>query len=106
MKFDPSRPLQSMAEEYTEQFVNRGFDYRIKLKLDFINRYQCDGFVLFSNRSCKPNSFGLYDKRKIIEEKTGLPGVVLEADMSDLRFFSEGQVQTRLEAFFERLGQK
>ncbi len=102
-KFDVSRPMESLAEVYTEQFVNRGFEYRIKLKMDFMKRYKCDGFVLFSNRSCKPNSFGLYDKRQVITERTGKPGVVFEADMSDQRFFSEGQIQIRLEAFFERL---
>lgn len=51
-----------------------------------------------------PNSFGLYDKSKILTEKTGLPGVVFEGDMSDLRFFSEGQVQALMENFFQRLG--
>lgn len=102
-KFDVNRPMESLAEVYTEQFVNRGFEYRIKLKMDFMERYNCDGFVLFSNRSCKPNSFGLYDKRQVITERTGKPGVVFEADMSDQRFFSPGQIQTRLEAFFEGL---
>ena len=40
----------------------------------------------------------------MITEMTGLPGVIFEGDMSDLRFFSEGQVETLLETFFERLG--
>ncbi|WP_034143314.1 2-hydroxyacyl-CoA dehydratase subunit D [Desulfosporosinus sp. BICA1-9] len=106
MKFDLAHPLQTLAEVYSESFVNRGFDYRVKLKLDFIKHYNCDGFVLFSNRSCKPNSFGLYDKRKQITELTGLPGMVFEADMSDTRFLQEGQVQSLLQAFFERLGNK
>lgn len=106
MKFDTSRPLETLAEQYTEAFVNRGFDYRVKLKLDFIKHYDCDGFVLFSNRSCKPNSFGLYDKRNRITELTGLPGVVFEADMSDTRFFQEGQIQELLQNFFERLRDK
>lgn len=102
--FDLDRPLESLAENYTQQFVNRGFDYRIQLKINFMEKYRVDGFVLFSNRSCKPNAFGLYDKRKIISQKTRLPGVVFEADMADLRYFSEAQVRTRLEAFFEQLG--
>jgi benzoyl-CoA reductase/2-hydroxyglutaryl-CoA dehydratase subunit BcrC/BadD/HgdB len=68
-----------------------------------MKKYNCDGFVLFSNRSCKPNAFGLYDKRNIISKLTGLPGAVFEADMSDLRFFSESQVRAELEPFFEQL---
>lgn len=101
--FDTSRPLESLAENYTEAFVNRGFDQRVQMKIDFINRYRMDGFVLFSNRSCKPNSFGLYDKRNVISKRTGLPGVVIEGDMSDLRFFSEEHVKGRLDVFFEQL---
>ncbi len=106
MDFDPDRPLETLAEQYPRQFVNRGFDYRIKLKMDFIKHYNCDGFVLFSNRSCKPNAFGLYDKKKVLTELTGLPGVVFEGDMSDLRFFSEEQVQALLENFFQLLAEK
>lgn len=102
--FDLSRPLESLAENYTEQFVNRGFYYRIKLKIDFMKKYDVDGFVFFSNRSCKPSSFGLYDKRKIITQQTGLPGIVFEADMSDQRFFAEEQIRAQMETFFEQLG--
>jgi benzoyl-CoA reductase/2-hydroxyglutaryl-CoA dehydratase subunit BcrC/BadD/HgdB len=102
--FDLERPIESLAEQYTEEFVNRYFDYRLQLKMNFFKKYNVDGFVLFSNRSCKPNAFGLYDKRSILSEKTGLPGVVFEADMSDLRFFSESQILAKLEPFFEQLG--
>jgi benzoyl-CoA reductase/2-hydroxyglutaryl-CoA dehydratase subunit BcrC/BadD/HgdB len=102
--FDLNRPIDSLAEQYTEEFVNRYFDYRLQLKMNFFKKYNVDGFVLFSNRSCKPNAFGLYDKRSILSEKTGLPGVVFEADMSDLRFFSESQILAKLEPFFEQLG--
>jgi benzoyl-CoA reductase/2-hydroxyglutaryl-CoA dehydratase subunit BcrC/BadD/HgdB len=101
--FDLDRPLESLAENYTEEFVNRVFDYRIQRKIKLMERYNVDGFMLFSNRSCKPNAFGLYDKKNIISSITGLPGVVFEADMSDLRFFSEAQVLARLESFFEQL---
>jgi benzoyl-CoA reductase/2-hydroxyglutaryl-CoA dehydratase subunit BcrC/BadD/HgdB len=101
--FDLNRPLESLAESYTHEFVNRCFDHRVGRKMNFMKKYGIDGFVLFSNRSCKPNALGLYDKRKQISEKTGLPGVVFEADMSDLRFFSEAQVLAKLEPFFEQL---
>ena len=104
--YDISRPLESLAEQYTEEFVNRGFEHRIQLKMNLMKKYDMDGFVLFSNRSCKSNSFGLYDKKKIIAEGTGLPGIVFEADMSDLRFFSDEQIKNRLETFFEQLKEK
>jgi len=102
-RFDLERPLESMAETYTEQFVNRGFDYRVKLKIDMMKKYKVDGFVLFSNRSCKPTSIGVYDKRRIITEQTGLPGIVFEADMADQRYFAEEQIREKFKLFFEQL---
>ncbi len=101
--FDRTRPLESLAEQYTREFVNRFFNYRIELKLKLMRKYNVDGFVLFSNRSCKPTAIGLYDKRNIINNLTGIPGVVFEADMSDLRFFSEEQILAKLDPFFEQL---
>jgi benzoyl-CoA reductase/2-hydroxyglutaryl-CoA dehydratase subunit BcrC/BadD/HgdB len=104
--FDISRPLESLAENYTRSFVNCTFNQRINLKVDFMKKYNVDGFVLFSNRSCKPNAFGLYDKRNEISKITGLPGIVFEADMSDLRFFSEEQIRSKIETFMEQLKDK
>ena len=38
-----------------------------------------------------------------IMERLGLPSVVIEADITDSRAYSEEQARTRLEAFFEAL---
>jgi len=102
-QFDLDQPLESLAENYTEEFVNRVFDYRAQRMLKLMRQYDVSGFILFSNRSCKPNAFGLYDTKNFLSNKTGLPGVVFEADMSDLRFFSEAQVLAKLEPFFEQI---
>lgn len=105
-QFDLNRPLESLAENYSEGFSNRGFEDRIQLKINFMKKYQVDGFALFSNRSCKPTAFGLYDKRNIISERTGLPGIVFEGDMSDLRYFSDEQVRNKFKIFFEQFTKK
>ncbi|MDP2838843.1 MAG: 2-hydroxyacyl-CoA dehydratase family protein, partial [Syntrophales bacterium] len=62
-----------------------------------------DGIVMHSNRSCKPYSFGQYDIQRIIREQKGIPTVMIEADMVDERIFSEGQIETRIDAFIEVL---
>lgn len=102
-QFDLSRPLESLAENYVQEFVNQSFEQRLELKLALMRRFRVDGFILFSNRSCKPCSFGLYDKRRILMERAGIPGLILEADMADLRFFNEQEVAQRLEAFLAQL---
>ncbi len=58
---------------------------------------------MFLNRSCKAVSFGEHELREILTEKTGIPALLFESDMGDPRFYSEVQVKTRLEAYFETL---
>ena len=55
------------------------------------------------SRTCKALSTGLYDIVEGVEKRTGAPSVVFETDMCDPRLYSEAQVDTRLEAFFEIL---
>jgi benzoyl-CoA reductase/2-hydroxyglutaryl-CoA dehydratase subunit BcrC/BadD/HgdB len=56
---------------------------------------------MHSNRSCKPYSFGQLDIQRIVREERGLPSLMIEADMVDERFFSESQIETRIDAFME-----
>jgi len=40
---------------------------------------------------------------RLLSERLGINAVVIEADMTDSRAYSEEQARTRLEAFFEAL---
>jgi benzoyl-CoA reductase/2-hydroxyglutaryl-CoA dehydratase subunit BcrC/BadD/HgdB len=71
--------------------------------LGLMKRFSVDGLIIHSNRSCKPYSLGQFDIQRIILNKTGIPGLVLEADMTDSRVYSDAQVKTRIEAFMETL---
>ncbi|VEN73965.1 2-hydroxyglutaryl-CoA dehydratase [Candidatus Desulfarcum epimagneticum] len=95
--------LGSMAEAYSRVYLNIGTDQMAEKVIEMIDKYDIDGLVAHSNRSCKPYSFGQYDILNIIKEKRGTPGMVIEADMTDDRSFSESQVETRIEAFMEML---
>jgi benzoyl-CoA reductase/2-hydroxyglutaryl-CoA dehydratase subunit BcrC/BadD/HgdB len=75
----------------------------IERVLSLIRRFSIDGVIIHSNRSCKPYSLGQYDIQRLIYEKTGVPSLVLEADMTDARVYSDAQAQTRVEAFIETL---
>jgi len=43
---------------------------------------------------------------KIVREKAGIPVLMIEADMTDPRSFSQSQVETRIDAFMEIIKQK
>ena len=98
---DESRFLDSMAETYTRIYLNIGVDEMARMVIDMIDKYQVDGFVLHSNRSCKPYSFGQLDIQRIVERERGIPCLMIEADMTDERSFSESQISTRIDAFME-----
>ncbi len=96
---DKSDILRSLAETYTMIYLNIGIEKMAEAINRLVNTYDVQGVVIHSNRSCKPYSFGQYELQKLIE----VPSVVIEADMTDSRAFSEAQIETRLEAFLEML---
>jgi bcr-type benzoyl-CoA reductase subunit B len=101
---DPNDFLTSMAEGYTRIYLNIGVDAMAAEVLAMIDKYQADGLVMHSNRSCKPYSLGQYDIARIVSRQRGLPTLIIEADMVDERCFAESQIATRIEAFMETLG--
>ena len=103
---DDSDFLGSMAEGYSRIYLNIGTDQMAAMVLDMVDKYQADGLVMHSNRSCKPYSLGQYDIARIVQEKRGLPTLIIEANMTDARSFSESQIDTRIDAFMEFLKER
>jgi benzoyl-CoA reductase/2-hydroxyglutaryl-CoA dehydratase subunit BcrC/BadD/HgdB len=98
--------LGSMAECHTRIYLNIGVDEMARQVMEMVDKYDVDGIVMHSNRSCKPYSLGQYDIQRIVQAKKGIPTVMIEADMVDERSFSEGQIETRIEAFIEVLKER
>lgn len=95
--------LNTAAEAYSRIYLNIGIDHMAAEILSMVDKYNVSGIVMHSNRSCKPYSFGQYDIQKIIKEKRGVPSLIIEADMVDERYFTESQIETRIEAFMESI---
>jgi benzoyl-CoA reductase/2-hydroxyglutaryl-CoA dehydratase subunit BcrC/BadD/HgdB len=93
----------AIASSYLNVYINLGFEERIKYLGQLIKQFSLSGFIMHSNRSCKPYSVGMYCLQKALSESTGKPGVVIEADQNDPRVYSDAQVETRLEAFIESM---
>ncbi len=100
---DQSDFLGFMGETYARIFLNSGTDIMAENIMRMVEKYEADGVVFHSNRSCKPYSFGQYDIQRIIQKKMGIPTLMIEADMVDERSFSESQIETRIDAFIEML---
>ena len=103
---DENNFLETMAECYTRIYLNIGVDEMAQTVMAMVDKYEVDGIVMHSNRSCKPYSLGQYDIQRIVEKQKGIPSLMLEADMTDERKFSESQIETRIDAFMEILQEK
>lgn len=95
--------LDSMSWAYNQVYINVSVDLMFDTMRRLVRKYDVDGVVMHSNRSCKPYSLGQYDMQKMVAGELGLPTLILEADMVDERSFSESQIETRIEAFMETL---
>ena len=103
MKIEGDDPLEAIARVYTEVFLNQSVHFRADRMTEMIRDFQCDGFVMHSNRSCKPYSLGQYDIKRLVTARTGVPGLLVEADHCDVRAYAEEPIRSRVQAFMETL---
>lgn len=103
VEIEPGEPLESLARTYLAIFLNRSLAYRAQRMARMIRDWECDGFVMHSNRSCKPFSLGQPAARRLVAEATGVPGLLFEADMCDTRAYAEEPIASRVQAFLETL---
>ncbi|MDY7040981.1 MAG: 2-hydroxyacyl-CoA dehydratase family protein, partial [Chloroflexota bacterium] len=89
LSVDLDDPIEGLARTYASVFINQSIQARAEVMTDMVRRFQVDGMVFHSNRSCKPYSLGQYELRRIVGERTGVPGLILEADMCDSRVYAE-----------------
>lgn len=101
--FDPDDPLRSMAYAYTRIFINRGENAKLEMLIEMCDGFQIDGMIFHDSKTCFNNANSRFGLPERIHKRTGLPTLSIDGDLNDLRFFSDGQTQTRLETFFEQL---
>lgn len=101
--FDENEPFESSALAYTKIFINRSEFAKIKMLKEWISEYKVDGVIFHDAKTCFNNSNTRFGMPQRFKEQTGLPVLVVEGDLCDLRFFSEGQSISKIETFVEQL---
>ncbi len=104
--FDSSDPFKSMARAYTELFIVRADEAKEKYLKRMIDFFKIDGMIYHNSKTCHNNTNSLYAMPQRLEETTGVPSVVIDGDINDLRCLSDEQFKTNIEAFIEQLGWK
>jgi len=103
---NPAKPFESLAFKMLYNPVNMPEAWLEKWVVKIIKDFNIDGMVLLSSRSCKATSIGNITVQRSLREKYGIPSVVLEADHTDDRAYSDAQAKAKLDIFMEILGAK
>jgi benzoyl-CoA reductase/2-hydroxyglutaryl-CoA dehydratase subunit BcrC/BadD/HgdB len=101
--FDENDPWNSSARAYTEIFINRSDKAKEKILAKWFKEYNIDGIVFHDTKTCFNNSNAKFGMPQRLQKKTGVPSLIIEGDLCDLRFFSEGQSITKIETFLEQI---
>ena len=102
---DPEDPFTSMAKAYTRLFIVRSDDAKEKYMKEMFDFFKVDGVVYHNARTCPNNSNSSYGMPQRLTEETGIPHLIIDGDLNDLRCLSDEQTNTNVEAFIEQLAQ-
>jgi benzoyl-CoA reductase/2-hydroxyglutaryl-CoA dehydratase subunit BcrC/BadD/HgdB len=98
------QPAEGVAKIYSSIYLNVDMEAKVARMQRMIERFDLDGFVLHSNRSCKPYSLGSQVIHSELVQRTGKPGLLIEADMVDERVYDQKRVHGQVASFLEVLG--
>jgi len=103
---NPAKPFESLAFKMLYNPVNMPQTWLEEWVVKIVKDFNVDGMVLLSSRSCKATSIGNIAVQKFLREKYGIPSVIIEADHTDDRAYSDAQAKAKLDVFMEILGAK
>ena len=104
--FDSSDPFTSMARAYTKLFIVRSDDAKEQYIKDMLKFFKVDGIIYHDAKTCPNNSNCRYGMPQRLEKETGVPSLIIQGDLNDLRCVSDEQTKTNIEAFIEQLEER
>jgi len=72
----------------------------LRKMLDF---FKIDGIIFHDAKTCPNNTNCRYGMPQRLEGLTGIPSLIINADLNDMRLISDEQTKTNVEAFIEQL---
>ncbi len=96
-------PFEGMARAYSELFISRSEEFKEQYIEGMVSDYKINGIIFHDAKTCPNNSNCRYGMHLRLSEKLGIPHVVINGDLNDLRLYSEEQANTQFEALIEQL---
>jgi benzoyl-CoA reductase/2-hydroxyglutaryl-CoA dehydratase subunit BcrC/BadD/HgdB len=101
--FDETDPFKSMAKAYTELFIVRSDEFKEKYLNKMSEFFKIDGIIFHDAKTCPHNTNARYGMPQRLEKDIGVPNLIINGDLNDLRCLSDEQSRTSIEAFIEQL---
>ncbi len=101
--FDPADPFISMARAYSSIFIGRDDNAKEEYIAEKVAQFGIDGIIFHDSKTCPNNTNSRYGMPNRLMEKLGVPSLVINGDLNDLRCYSEEQAITSIEAFVEQI---
>ncbi|MEE9295633.1 MAG: 2-hydroxyacyl-CoA dehydratase family protein [Phycisphaerae bacterium] len=102
-EFDGGDPLAWMAKTSTKIFINRDENAKQAFLVETFERFGIDGAIFHNARTCPNNTNSRFGMAQRLRSELGMPVLVIDGDLSDVRFFSTAQSMTNIEALIEQL---
>lgn len=101
--FDANDPFNSMARAYIELFIVRSDEAKERYIENMVRKFKVNGIIFHEAKSCANNTNSRYGMPQRLQQRLGIPNIVISGDLNDLRCYSEEQTKTAIEAFIEQL---
>ncbi|MCW3977189.1 MAG: 2-hydroxyacyl-CoA dehydratase family protein [Candidatus Bathyarchaeota archaeon] len=105
-RLDPSKPLESLARKYLPNFANCSVDRKIGLIENLVKDFRVNGVILPTNWGCRMMSIGETIVKETIQQRLGVPSLIIDVDSTDWRSYHEAQVKRNTEVFLQILSGK
>ena len=99
---DDSSDMEALAVAYSDTYLNRPIQRKVEEVSDLIADYSIDGVICHVNRSCRRALADINPLRKKLHQLS-IPSVTIESDMANPNFYSDEQVELRIESFRDAL---
>lgn len=97
---DYNHPYRAIAKKMLNNKLNGKFERKIELITDMIDKIKPDAVINFCQWGCRQSSGGVMLLKEALKAKN-IPFLSIDGDGVDRRSEHQGQLRTRLEAFFE-----
>jgi benzoyl-CoA reductase/2-hydroxyglutaryl-CoA dehydratase subunit BcrC/BadD/HgdB len=100
---DGTGGFEEVAHRQAHNYLNYSLPNKIEDCIRICKEHKCNGAIFQDNRGCREFVFGFYDIMRALEDKLGIPCLCYESNSADMRFWSDEEVRSKVDAFLDLL---